>query len=297
MVVLNLTTHSPTHTFTFYQIGKSGSPAIYSADMTRTTWDWQTVQLVSPAGGPNGNRPAVDNGRASKGLSGGTITAIVVVAILIVVLTIVGLLLRRRRNQEAFNQDQVEKGVPGAVTSTGPPPSLPPLSPAQPSMYSSATSAAGSTVAGLSGAAAPTKQEVSPSGGSHRGPPHLVTRDWSHGSLTSGTMPYPSNQTTTVGDPLSTTTMPSVNVYAPSSPLRTNAIVGDKQELESETQSPSIAYLELASSAPSSSGSPTVGIAPDPRVQAMISPGLANAQLILQQSQSPATMRTEGNYR
>ncbi|KAK3816275.1 MAG: hypothetical protein J3Q66DRAFT_195564 [Benniella sp.] len=298
--------------------GKASSPAIYSVDLAKANLDWQEVQLVtvSPVGGSNGNKPNPNDGvwgggsgsgSASKGLSGGIITAIAVVAILAVVLSIVALLLRRRRNQEASNQDQVEKGVSGAATPVGSPP---PFSPTHPSLYSSA---AGSTVAGLpqysaAHSIAPlAKQEVSPNS-NHRGPPHMVSRDWSHGSLTSGTAhpsssqqpyshaPYPSNNGSTVGEPLSTTTMPSGSVYAPSSPPRTNVIVGDKQELESESQSPPISYLQPVSSTASPAGSPTTGTAPDPR-QAMISPGLANAQLILQHSQSPATTRTEGGYR
>lgn len=282
-------------------------------DLATANLDWQQVQLesVSPVGGSNGNKPIPNGGSASantsKGLSGGIITAIAVVAILAVVLSIVALLLRRRRNQEASSQDQVEKGASGAATPIGSPP---PFSPAHPSLYSSA---AGSTVAGLpqysaAHSIAPSANQEVSSNSHHRGPPHLVSRDWSHGSLTSGTAhpsssqqpyshaSYPSNQGTTVGDPLSTTTMPSSTIYAPTSPPRTNVIVGDKQELESESQSPPISYLQPVSSTASPAGSPTTGTASDPR-QAMISPGLANAQLILQHSQSPATTRTEGGYR
>ncbi|KAF9350411.1 hypothetical protein BGX34_001231 [Mortierella sp. NVP85] len=130
--------------------GKSSSPAIYSVDLAQANLDWQEVQLVtvSPVGGSNGNKPNPNGGTwdsdsasASKGLSGGIITAIAVVAILVVVLSIVALLLRRRRKQEAASQDQVEKGVSGAAAG-----SPPPFSPAHPSLYNSA---AGSTVAGL----------------------------------------------------------------------------------------------------------------------------------------------------
>ncbi|KAI8356385.1 hypothetical protein B0O80DRAFT_25754 [Mortierella sp. GBAus27b] len=301
------------------QGNSGGVPAVFSIDMSSAQWDWQRVQLVTTSGSnltsvptPSSGRGDSSTGGASKGkLSSGAIAAIVVVVILAILAVAFGFYWRRKRNQKkGLDTMEMEKGVPPATVTVSPPP----LSPA-------------ATVSANYSSVYPPRPN--PAGNVPiTGPLHpVVARDWSDGSMISNTShPQPQQQQQPYGHaahpstqgvmPVESTTITTVgmpSMYAPTSPtlmtspVRTQIIAGDKQELGHDedvssymTPTPtSGSFLQPNAPVVSSpaSGSSTAG--PDPRLQGMMSPALANAQLILQQSQSSTSVnkRPDGNYR
>ncbi|KAF9350989.1 hypothetical protein BGX26_010890 [Mortierella sp. AD094] len=289
--------------------GNAALPTIKSIDLRGPNWDWQNVQLTQVpnsggnggSGGSGGNRssPFDSNGSGSSnsanGLSAGVIVAIIAVIVVLLLLGF-GFFWWRRRNTKkmASSTGEIEKAEYTAATSQ--PTSVP-------GYAIPATQQTGSWEA------RPSKQELfeyeQPNNGHQQAQPQ-VSRSWSSNSTTAVDAPYgnpsyqqsyaayPSRQ---VGGnaPTIVTSMPNTvagrYVHSSSSPMSSN-YAGDKQELTSEDQvitPASAASNTFLSPRTPNASSPTNGrISPnDPRTLEVLSPGLVNAQLILQRSQTP----------
>lgn len=294
-------------------IGESdGMPKVYTAEMN--DWIWRSRQLtnVDNSGGGNGRdggsvgEISTDHSK-SGGLSAGAMVGIVAV---VVVLGGVGFwwLMRRRRTAKGLKalNGRAEKitvrpppppgtggvimpgqqGYPAAYAAgqAPPPPGSVSMSPQQNYHQQVPSSAAGWTTAVYSPSTRPGEHIPMVASSLSTAPPAPLTH-------INNNMVYSS----------AGSSIPSTPVYAPISP-----IVGDKQELTSEDTtilpaSSAVGHHQRSSTAMShnsyqeSSSNALLGAASSPagtarsesRMQEMFSPALANAQLILQRSQSP----------
>ncbi|KAI8599874.1 hypothetical protein EDD21DRAFT_378692 [Dissophora ornata] len=258
--------------------GHAGMPSIHSIDLTSSNWDWQTVQLLQTSANGTGTVPLSSSGSSgasedsnnstggNKSLSPAVIAVIIVVVVVALLLALLAFLWKRRRSRQKSTfrmDDQAEKTAfePGPTQGYSP-------------SYNGSvvTTSSGAPVVG--GALPDTQEcpEVEQSTNSHvpselaaQAPPIQISRPW---------------------------TPQDSFVQSSSTPIRANVVAGDKQELFSEEiviPSKSAVSNRLAnqSSAHLQPGTSTPGTANNPRIQHVISPGLANAQLILQQSQTP----------
>ncbi|KAF9173834.1 hypothetical protein BGX21_010507 [Mortierella sp. AD011] len=272
--------------------GNATLPTIRSIDLRSSSWDWQKVKLTQiPGSGGNGDPSDSNAGNSSSsmnGLSTGAIAAIVAVAVVLLLLGL-GFFWWRRRSAKrmASDTEEIEK--------------------------------AGSTVLGYATPATqqtrswetrPSKQELfeQPNNG-YQQPQPQVSRSWSSNSVTTADRPYgnPNYQQPYAAYPLHqisgnvsavVTSMPNTvadqYMHSSSSPMGSNH-AGDKQELTNEDQvtppAASASNTFITPHMPDASSQTNGYISPnDPRTMEMLSPGLANAQLILQQSQTPQNL-------
>ncbi|KAF9999072.1 hypothetical protein BGZ79_007290 [Entomortierella chlamydospora] len=268
--------------------GNATLPTIRSIDLRSSSWDWQKVKLTQvPGNGDNGDPfdSNAGNSNSMNGLSTGAIVAIVAVAVVLLLLGLGFFWWRRRSTKRmASGTGEIEKA--GSI------------------VLGYATPATQQT---RSWETRPSKQELfeQPNNGHQQTQPQ-VSRSWSSNSVITADRPYgnlsyqqpyaayPLHQ---VGGnvPAIVTSMPNTvadrYVHSSSSPMGSNH-AGDKQELTSEDQvitpASTASNTFITPHMPDASSQTNGHISPnDPRTMEMLSPGLANAQLILQQSQAP----------
>ncbi|KAF9434148.1 hypothetical protein BGZ76_008472 [Entomortierella beljakovae] len=288
--------------------GDAQKPTIASIDLRGANWDWQFIQLTeapnSGSGGGDGSnnnnkptesQPGNSSGNASKGISTGAIAAIVVVAALL--FFGVGFFLWRRRNtkksgglsshiekQDSSQEQSLPKYVESRMIAQQP---LPTQSYTSPAVYHPGQTDGSRGLPGY------TQHE-----NMHQQPHPPVSRSWSSNSP----MVYHSSQPggfAPIVAPVVSNNPGAQYIY--SSAASTNSgMTGDKQELteeqdirpESVTSNPFVsprltnaAYAPTPTNTTSQTGeyiSPS-----DYRTQEILSPGLANAQLILKRTQTP----------
>ncbi|KAI1313436.1 hypothetical protein EDD11_002543 [Mortierella claussenii] len=285
--------------------GNSGMPSIRAIDLTSLNWDWQTVQLAAvPSGdlnsGQGNNSPGAqiggsnDNNVGGSGSKKGLSTAvlIVIIVVIVILLLLLGLLFlwRYRRNKRKAGSHHAQ-GL--GKTIVAPAPIIP--APVPGSGYSPYTVPSPATTLTPSGAAfmAPPHPSQAPvRGGSSGSMDKQEFSEYSQSSQQSAAAPvaYTSTQPTAhipISAASAAMTGVAPNIYSPT------RLAGDKQELrDSEDFSvfPGSGLLSLptsnSASAPTAVNANADATVPR-RQQMMVSPGLANAQLILQNSQAP----------
>ncbi|KAF9121107.1 hypothetical protein BGW39_010843 [Mortierella sp. 14UC] len=293
-------------------------PIIYTADISPSTeWIWRSRPLINinsggvggGNGGSNGGNegilPVDSSDRSGKGLSTGAMVGIVAVVLVVLGGALFWFLWRRRRAGEHSKARGLGGGAGEKITVRPPlaPPPQPGLAAHQQHAYSpvfSENSATTTVMVPGHGHGQPARYMSSQS---LVYPPSNSTRPGEHIPMVApslSTAPPPPISTAMYGTSTAAS-IPSTPGYSHTSP-----IFGDKEELTSEDASiemqPASSAIgtqqraSSASAATAGAGSPTdtnntlvpPGAARnDARMQEMFSPALANAQLILQRSQSP----------
>ncbi|KAF9204563.1 hypothetical protein BGZ49_005148 [Haplosporangium sp. Z 27] len=269
-------------------------PAIRSIDLTSSSWNWQQVQLTvaSGNGGSEGNSSIISSS-SSKKLSTGVIVAIVVVVVVLLILGMAFFWWRRRKSSSHMKEIEKAEAVPESI------PVYPAPYNASQLINTSQPTPVLATQQAASWATQPNKQELFGYGQSQPS----VSTPWSPANTAVVDTSYRDpnyQQLHTARNPLTVATTMS-SQYAPST-TSSGVVAGDKQELTSEdnlvTLTPSTVNSFPSQLSPNASGSgiaqpvtsaPFNNLAPpnEPRLREVLSPGLANAQLILQQSQTP----------
>ncbi|KAF9114542.1 hypothetical protein BGX27_010517 [Mortierella sp. AM989] len=301
-------------------IGDTQLPTISSIDLRAPSWDWQRVQLTqttsrdSGGSGDNGLNPiptspsdGSNSNSGTKGLSTGIIAAIVAIVVLLLGL---GFFCWRRRNtkKSRSNVREIEKAESASASNQGYPPVYEESQRANtsqpapmPIYINPSTQQAGSW------RAQPNKEELSEYGQPNSGQQQpQVSGSWSAASVPTADRSYnhiyqqshsvyPPSQAGHAPAIATTTTNNATGQYAntPTSSMSSNTFAGDKHELTAEDlMRPGSAASNpfLSPRLPNSPAqSPAIGhVSPNGlHTREMLSPGLTNAQLILQQSQKP----------
>ncbi|KAF9279734.1 hypothetical protein BGZ68_007727 [Mortierella alpina] len=297
--------------------GNATTPDIYTIDLANSNWDWQKAPLVMSANSGSGTNPTSgsNNSSGSKGLSTAVISVIIAVAV-VLCLVLLGLLLfwrrrKARQHKQAMIAGQAEKAFPN----------LPPTAAAAPAVMSGSgnyqpgftpESSGGSMMrafgARTSGGVQPDKHDLtetelmamsttsgssSPPGsvawanagggmvsqapvyssngsnGAYSMQPVATTSAYTPSNMGPGGQPTMHSATPGVSLPMPVNTPTHPVIFTPASPP------GDKMELSDQDEELMKPY-QPSNAAETSS-----------RLRGMVSPGLANAQLILQRSQTP----------
>ncbi|KAF9959681.1 hypothetical protein BGZ72_009037 [Mortierella alpina] len=291
--------------------GNATTPEVYTVDLASSNWDWQKAPLMMGANHGSGTNPNVGSGQPDerKGLST-TIIAVIVAVAVILCLALLGLLLfwrrrRARQKKQGMGDSQTKKAY------SNPPPTAAAAAAAPavmsgPAGYSpgfSPESSGGSMMhafnARTSGGPQPDKHDLTETElmplSTTNGPPPSSSRVWAN-TGNNGVYSAPPVATTSAYAPsnMGPGVQQAMHIATPgvSLPMPVNtpthpviftpaAPPGDKMELSDEDEdmmmsSQSNASLSTENANESSS-----------RLRGMVSPGLANAQLILQRSQTP----------
>ncbi|KAG0324725.1 hypothetical protein BGZ99_001503 [Dissophora globulifera] len=267
--------------------GDEETPSVRSIDMTTQNWDWQAVQLIETAGsGTIPASPTAANGKSgagndadvsgNKNISSAVIAVIIAVSVIIVLLILMALIWRYRRirRKNRLGMGQIDKTIVAPAPSTGH---------SQPYGEPSTTGAA---VLGSAG---------------HHQPNATYNSNASDSRTVTTPSPTPIN-TSRPWTPQGSFTATSVHT-----PLRSAVIAGDKEEIDNEDQhwrseSAASSYTSNISHGivqhPGGSVKQSIAANNNPRMQQALSPGLTNAQLILQQSQAPknSSAPPDSNY-
>ncbi|KAF9903690.1 hypothetical protein BX616_001566 [Lobosporangium transversale] len=298
--------------------GDTGMPSIRSIDLTSPNWDWKTVPLTKTSSGdgpythprdPQTGTPANGESVSSKrGLSSGAIAAIIIAAVVILALLGLGFFLRSRKSRAKPDMlsREAEKAIVSPAALPAQAPVLPPVAMSAPPGYITPYGSASTTPA-MAAYVPPVHPNAAPARGGSFGSMSTSKQEFSEYSQSSlqplqqHHTPQPTSYNQAV--PIATTSAAAIPgalyTYSPSiTPMYSNAtvMVGGKQELADESQIESTqsraqtplspgaqhSYLQPESAVPTNTSSNNNGS----QSQGMLSPALANAQLILQNSQT-----------
>ncbi|KAG0211717.1 hypothetical protein BGX28_007479 [Mortierella sp. GBA30] len=300
-------------------------PAVYTIDLTNSNWDWQKAQLIpSSVNGGAGSVPGFNgaDNSSSNGLSTAVMAVIIAVAV-VVSLLLFGLALywirRRAKQKSSSSKGQMEKMLPeiSAAAAIGYTPVY--TESAGSMMHGQAFtsgSRSGSMMQSDKHELSETEHVTTPApplttttaAAVPNSYPPAISRAWSGERMVVNQPVYgPVSNYSTI--PATTATIPAVSlpipVMQPANPVifmpapapvtmqnlqqqQSTPVAGDKMELVDEVNGTSFQQSE--------GGFLSVGAdEKSRRLQGMVSPGLANAQLILQRSQTPQNVLVPPN--